>query len=77
MANIMSVLCRPTRNSLFVGGNPPGVPVMVFLVSLVPRVYFGVKNMWKKFRKFGKTFGDLASLPTEISEPFLHFSEHV
>ena len=35
-----------------------GVPVLVFLVFFVPKVHWGLKNMWKKFREFLKKFGD-------------------
>ena len=37
-----------------------GVPVLAFLLAfLVPKVHWGLKNMWKKFRKFAKKIDDL------------------
>ena len=35
-----------------------GVPTLVSLVSLVPKVPWGLKNMWKKLQKFPKKFDD-------------------
>ena len=32
---------------------------MDFLVPKVPRVHWGLKSMWKKFRKFAKKIDDL------------------
>ena len=40
-----------------------GVPVWVSWVSLVPKVYFGVKTMCKKFHKVGSLRCDLARVP--------------
>ena len=36
-----------------------GVPVLDFLAFLVPKVHWGLKNMWKKFWEFAKKIGDL------------------
>ena len=33
---------------------------MAFLAFLVLKVHLGLKNMWKKWQKFGKAFDDLA-----------------
>ena len=35
-----------------------GVPVSGYLGTLVPKVHWGVKKMWKKLQKFLKKFGD-------------------
>ena len=33
--------------------------MLVFLVFFVPKVHWGLKNMWKKFWEFAKKIGDL------------------
>ena len=41
--------------------------MLELLELLVPKVHWGLKNMWKKFQKFGKAFDDLAKGVIELT----------
>ena len=61
VSNVERVLFHPLSSHFlkedhFLGGSCDGF----FGFFLVLKVHLGLKNMWKKWQKFGKAFDDLA-----------------